>query len=345
MNRTNSILSLVLVVQIILFGVLFLTNDTAQSSRTAPELLLKGLAVDSVSQLSIANDKETVELTRKSGKWVMPALGDYPADSEKVGQKLGSLLSLESKHIVSQSPEHHMKLEVTQDKFRRKISLKSKEGDKVLWIGGRSAGFTNVRVDKEPKVYAVDELNDWDYGTKARDWMDKKYFELQLDRLAAVEISKPTGVIKLERTDLASWTVSGKTGDKQKIDALVKQLEKIEPSGVVGKVQDAASQKPYKSGEEPISITLALAKEPLPLTPPQAPEAADDSGNKNAQAEIGHTPAPPEITETKVIYMAKNPDKTSMTNLFVEGQTFGVQVDNWRLEKIRSAKLDELVAK
>lgn len=343
MNKLNKILSGVLAVQIAIFALAYLVGGSKGQGRSVPEPLLPGMAVDQITKLVIEQDKDSVEIARRDGKWVIANAQDYPADAEKVQKKLGELVALQSSHIVAKGKEHHAKLEVAPDKFRRKVTLETGTAKQVLWIGGRSAGFTNFRIGDADLVRAVDEFNEWDLAARPRDWLDKKYLPFEPQKIAVVELKRAEDVIKVERVAQDAWTINGKPIDRAKADALLDQIAKIEPSGVIGKVSDPAVQKMFDAGQEPMTVTLAIAADPLPATaqptPPSAPPAEGQPPTPPPAP-----PARPQVKDIKVVHIVKDPEKTNLVRVYAEDGAYAIEVDSWRIEKLRSTKADGLLA-
>jgi len=359
MSRSNLALSLILLFQIVVFGLVYAVcggEDTAKVSRV---VLLEDLDRDLVNEISMASGKdEEVTLARGERGWKLPEKADYPVDEEKLNRVLGKLLGLESSYVVSTGTEHHVELEVSPEKFQRRIVINGPAGERKLFIGSTgSGGFTNVRLGSQSKVYAVDDLKVWELGSRSTDWAKREVLELAPERVARLEIKRGDVDIRLERDYLDEWRIDGKPASKSEADAILKKATKIQLSDVVGRASDPDVKEKLSSGKEHITVTLALAAEPLPATKAdsgtkeggQAPETtpageelpAGEEGKGPAEEEKAPAPAT-EISDTFVVHLIQHSEKENVFYCYLENGSHVVKVDRWRVKKIVEAEAEKL---
>ncbi len=335
MKRTNMILSVLLAAQVIVFGLGYVFCGSENVNKASRKLLLSGMDRDSIESLVVEDkDGKSIKLTHDKNGWSLPDKSGFPADAAKVDRILGKLLGMESVYVVSSGTSHYVDLEVAADNFRRKVTLEGPKSKKLLIIGkAGSDGYTNVRVDPGPEVYAVEDLKAWELGTRASDWVKRDYIDLDKKRLAKLEIHGGEADIVLERKNLAEWSMNGKPVDKKKADDLVDKAVKIEVSDVVGLVSDGASKNKVDKGKTPLTLVLSLAAEQLP------DKAAAPAGEEKKES------APPEINERHVIHLAIDPDKDTNVYCYSDDSKFVVKVDKWRVKKFFDTTPDKLAPK
>jgi hypothetical protein len=299
------------------------------------------------------NNGQSIELTRGQDEWTLPARAGYPVDEAKLDRILGKLLGLESVYVVSQNAEHHVELEVAADKFQRKVTLDDGSGKRVLLIGGAgSGGYTHLRLDSDPKVYAVDDLKAWELGTRVSDWARRVVLEVEPERIARVEIAKKDKTMILSRANLAEWKLNGEPADANEAKQLVNKIKKIELSDVVGALSDPAIRKKVDQGKDAITVTLSLAQDHLPGTtavpdaPPPVESPVEPATEGDGQDKtVAKKAVEPVLSERHVLHLAADPDKNNVIYAYLEGGEHVVQLDRWRVAKLLDAEPEKLKVK
>ncbi len=333
MKRTNLLLTVLLAAQVVIFGLGYVFCGSEEVNKASRVLLLAGMDRDSLEGLVIEDkDGKSIKLARDKNGWSLPGRAGFPADAGKVDRILGKLLGMESVYVVSRGTSHHVELEVAADKFQRKVTLEGPKNKKLLIIGkAGSDGYSNVRLDPGPEIYAVDDLKAWELGTRVSDWVKRDYFNVEKKRLAGLEIRRGENNIVLERDNLAEWKVNGQPADKKEADGLADKAVKIEVSDVVGLLSDVVSKNKVDQGKTPLTLVLSLATEQLPATAP--------AGEEKKEA------APPEINERHVIHLALDPDKDTNVYCYSDDSKFVVKLDKWRVKKFFEINPDKLAPK
>ncbi len=332
MNRLNLILSALLLAQLLLFGSVYLFCGGPQEGRTEPVRMLAGIHRDDIRKVTIQDsDNQTVVLSEEDGEWRLESHHGYPADPEKVSKLLGDLLGLQSSVVVSQGTEHHVDLEVADDKFQRKVTVTTPGGEKTILLGtsGRG-GRVHVRVPDQPTVYAAEGVRVFQLGTRVSDWARKTYLEVEKDRVVSLEIRKGKEAIHLARTTRDEWMLGETPAKKSEADKLLNKAAKIDLTGVLGKSAQKSSQ--VESGQNPVVVTLALAQEPLkPKSEAASPDAGTDAGA------AGDEILAPAVVERKVLHLCDHPEKSTAALAYLEGSDYAVEVDRWRIEDLLKA--------
>lgn len=188
-------------------------------------------------------------LTRSTESgWILPSLGDFPADQARIEQLLHSLAELRRPLPMATSAAARQRFKVDDEVFEQRIVLK--QGDQVAaqLILGDSPGFRRryLRPVGDEGVYEVrfEVLN---LSAQPDDWIARDQLRLerdQIQRLAADDWS-------LTSTD-GTWTLEGETGelDAAKVEGLINTLANLSYRGVLGTEAPA--------GFDPASPRLAL---------------------------------------------------------------------------------------
>ncbi|HUU01797.1 MAG TPA: DUF4340 domain-containing protein [Myxococcota bacterium] len=335
MKRTNRLLTVLLAGQVVIFGLGYVFCGSEEGHKASRVLLLSGIDRDSIESLTIEDkDGKSIKLAHGKSGWSLPEHSGFPADAAKVDRILGKLLGMESVYVVSSGTSHHVDLEVASDKFRSMVTLEGPKSKKLLIIGKTgSDGYTNVRLDTGPGVYAIEDLKAWELGTRIGDWVKREYLDVEKKRLAKLEIHRGETNIVLERNSLAGWNINGQPADKKEADGLVDKAVKIEVSDVVGLLSDVASKNKVDQGKTPLTLVLSLATEQLPATAPAGEEAKEAA------------PQVPEINERQVIHLALDPDKDTNVYCYSDDSKFVVRLDKWRVKRFFEINPDKLASK
>ncbi|MBN2497268.1 MAG: DUF4340 domain-containing protein [Deltaproteobacteria bacterium] len=362
MSRSNQVLAGLLAAQILLFSLVYTLGRGDASSRVAPVLLLEGLGRDSVDGIAIAmSDKAALRLERGEKGWVLAEQAGFPADSGKVDKLLTTLLGLQSSHVVSRGAEHYTELEVAEDKYRRKLTVKAGTDERVVFVGKRGGGFTPARLAGADAVLAIDELDEWDLGTRIQDWIAEDYFKVPAERVAAIEIRKGESALRLERAHLSEWQLQAEKVEAAKVRPILDAAVALKAIDVVGKLEDAEARGKVDKAAEPVTVTLELAEYPLEDAVPE-PEPLGQSSPDAGMADAGAAaaggdadggpvagdagppkPRMPPIVERKVIHLAvEKAGAASDVYGYVEGETHVVELDHWRMQKLLEASADKI---
>ncbi len=216
-------------------------NDADYSTYQSREALL---AFDAEALDSIAiseSGANSVELVRKDGKWVIPALADFPASERLTSRFLGKLSALEKGWPVATTSEAAERFKLTEGNHERRVILKA-GGEEVarLMIGSAPAyRKAHVRADDKSEIYNV-ELATYDAGARGEDWMDRDYLDIGSDDITSIEL----GDIKLEKKDSVLTVMDLEDGD---------EVKQAELSGFIHAVTNPSFDAVQGKGEEDLA--------------------------------------------------------------------------------------------
>jgi hypothetical protein len=349
MTRTQTVLAVLLAVQVAILAVLSLTGSGEAGPRSA-EALLPALDGLKPSRLVIDGaDDEEVELRRQDGAWTLPEAGGYPVDGGKVDTLLADLEKVQVRRPVVTSPRYHAQLKVTEDEHERRVRIwGDADGEPAAdLLVGTSPNYriSHVRRAGEDDVYEAMGLSTWDLRPDAAAWIDKKLIDLPADQVTALALSNEHGTFELRKID-GSWTLAqgdagGKALRQSEVDSLVRAFAALYLADPVGRV-DAAAQ----GLDEPVAVvTLTSGGAPAPAG--EATEAAGDPAGENGDgAEAspesdGGATEPARVTVLKV--GALKDEESGQRYATLEDFGFAVTLNKFDAERATDKKLDDLL--
>ncbi len=290
MNRTNQILAVVAVAQLVLAAIVFLPRSAGPATESGP--LLADFTPAAVTELVIQDTSDhSITLARsEDDQWVLPAYDDYPVQTSQVEALLEDLRGLEADRLIARNPSSLNRLEVTDDHFQRRIEIVQGDRRDRLYIGSSAgANATHMRVNDAPEVYLVGGLAAWEVPAQLTSWVDTTYFTVPQSDVVAFRLENPNGVFEFEKHD-DQWTLVGlgpdEVLDPTSIDAVLRQAARIRLSTPLG--QQAEDRYGMDNPQAVVTLTVEET-----VTP-----AADEAGEPTPEAAAAdQTPAPP-ATET-----------------------------------------------
>ncbi len=197
MTRFSAILLGVLGVQLALAVALNYSGpDYAAHDSGEPLVAFEKDAVDSISIGESGGN--SVELVRKDGRWVIPAMADFPASQGLVSGLLDKLAGMEKGWPVATTAEAARRFKLTEADHMRRIVLKSGGEQVAELMIGTSPSFRQAHV----RLAAVDEIHTariavHDAGTRGEEWMDREFLKIDRDAIEAIAV----GDARLEKLD------------------------------------------------------------------------------------------------------------------------------------------------
>jgi hypothetical protein len=152
----------------------------------------------------------SVEIVRRDGKWLIPAMADFPASETLAAEFLGKLAALEKGWPVATTSEAAARFKLTEESHERRVVLKAGGQEVGELMIGTSPAFrkAHVRLADQSEIYNV-ELAAHDAGTRGEEWMDRDYLDIDTSKMTSIEM----GDVKIEKED-GALTVGGlKEGD------------------------------------------------------------------------------------------------------------------------------------
>lgn len=210
-KNTNVILLILLVCQLLLIALLYLPDGEEGQPVAA---LVPGLTADAVAQLSITDATgKTLALQREEdGSWLIDDGGSdmFPADAAQIQNIVNNLVSLQSQRLVTRTKSSHIRLQVDDRVFAKKIVFKTQNGEtRTLLLGSSSGPQTiHVRPQATDDVYLARGISTWNLDTDKESWWRKGYVQVDRNSLREVSLQNSRGRFTL-RKEGEKWQVSG----------------------------------------------------------------------------------------------------------------------------------------
>jgi hypothetical protein len=235
MNRTQQILSVILVVQIALSA--FVLWPRAATGGIEP--LFPGLEAEGIATMTITDDQgKTIELRQVTGTWILPEAEDYPADAGRITPVLDKIAGLDTRRLVTRTDASHKRLQVGASDFLRRVDLETADGIRhTLYLGSSpSYGTSHVRVDGRDETYLASDLSQWDLNALPTSWVDVTYFNVPQDEITQVTLENASGTVVFTKDAQDNWTLA---------DLVVpEQLDTAETSSTISRMTSVTLQRP-----------------------------------------------------------------------------------------------------
>ncbi|MCF7992990.1 MAG: DUF4340 domain-containing protein [Thiohalocapsa sp.] len=196
-------------------------------------------------EITDAEGAETVLLSRAGDGWVLSALGDFPADGDKVDTLLQSLAELNRPLPAATSADARARFKVADDDFERRLTLRAGNKDVASLIAGDSPGFRRLfaRIDGGDAIYDL-KLALFDLSNAAGDWMQRDRLQIDQQRITGIA----AGDWSLTK-DGENWTLDGsdKAPDADMVDQAVQAVAFLGYDSVLG-----TEDKPEYGQSEPV---------------------------------------------------------------------------------------------
>ena len=110
-------------------------------SKEAGELLFSDRTTEDIIELQLVNvDGERMNLAKQGDDWAMSDADNFPVSVEKVDPLITKLLALKTDRIVATTDNSHIRLEVSSEKYKRKIDIVWADDTINTLLLGNSAG-------------------------------------------------------------------------------------------------------------------------------------------------------------------------------------------------------------
>lgn len=288
--KTLGILAVVLVA---IVGIVVLTEylGNAKPSSESGEFF-PGLSKDELATVRIGDSKNTVEIRKENGRWVVApdasaSTGSneanpiaessgktsggssmvYPADSASVQSLVDKLVNMKRDELISQNPENRGLFEVDTAKGIRVTVWKT--GDNKLgtfYIGKSGPDWSSnyVRMEGSDKVYTARGSIRQAFFTDDNRWRDKSIIAFDPEKAEAVTLAKKNALpIRIEkRSDtagVAQWYITSPENakaDNEEVKKLVTNLSKLKAGGWEEDLSLADSTMGFNSPELTATITM-----------------------------------------------------------------------------------------
>lgn len=290
MPKTVRWLGILLVVQLLMAGGF---NLSALWPLTRPGAApLVAVSQDHINRIVLEGpDHSKVTLVKEGANWLLPDLGQFPADSNRVHTMLEKITSSKTDVPIATTAGAKTRFKVSDEAFEQRITLAQNDKPLATLYVGSSPGLRRsyVRASGNDAIFAL-ELAAYEVPVQLADWEDKTVLHLAKHDITALEIaglrieqavqpaSSPSGMQPDNQPHPAvsalAWTVTGLEAGRHlelkadAVDKLAQLLANLTFDKVLGRGlnQEYGLEKPLltitltrKTGD---AITYLLGKNP-----------------------------------------------------------------------------------
>lgn len=179
-----------LLVAVIVAGIAFTIHETeVRDAKKHPAMF--DFAAKDVDAIAIEGPSgERLTLRRSGDGWILPDLGDFPADAREVDDVLARLLQVERHLPVGSDPQALAGFKLADDNFERRLTL-SGGGETLatVYIGTpEGPRQVHLRLAGEDSGYSV-HFGLYDASVDYDDWFDRGFLQVPKEDIAAIEVS------------------------------------------------------------------------------------------------------------------------------------------------------------
>lgn len=283
LNRSNLVLIVILVIQVVLLVTSVLIASSNESRPVEP--ILPGLLVGEVTSVTIADDLDTeVSLARGEDGWVLPEADDFPVDGPKVDELLEKLASLNTKRLIAANPANFSRLEVADDDFRRRVTIVADSATNVLYLGGGGVDTVYARPGAENLVYLGAGLDAWDASTLISNWIDAAYVNVSQADVLRISINNSEGRFDFLRAG-EIWDYQGlnegEIFDDSRMSNILRNaasIRMLEPLGLIPLDEYGLA--------EPVAVVEVVYRERVEREADEDAEASETSDASEPESEV-----------------------------------------------------------
>lgn len=171
MNGRIGILTLVLVLQLLVIGGLWLMRNNAADVTVN----LLSFAPEAITRIEITegtgDTATSALLERGSSGWT---LAELPVDETRVRELLDKLASIDSPWPVATTSAARDRFEVSDDGYQKRVQLYAGDSEAATLLLGTSPGFKRIHARKpdEDNIYSI-ALTSLEVPVAQTDWLDK----------------------------------------------------------------------------------------------------------------------------------------------------------------------------
>ncbi len=254
MNRTQQILTGLLVVQIVAAVLVFMPQKTT----TVSEPLFGELTVEQIETLMIEdNQGNSVQLERTTDGWILSNSDDYPANAETIEALLEKVVAIKTGRLIATSAESYKRLQVAEDDFARRVTFTTQDGEEhVLYVGSLAgSGATHVRAANLKEVYLTDAVTSYDFISQVKGWINAVYVAIPTEKMQRMTLENASGTLDFVNVGVqeAEWVMDGLAEDEEfnpnNLTSMLTRLTNLQMYRPLGK-----TELPEYGFDEPLAV-------------------------------------------------------------------------------------------
>ena len=229
MNRAVSLLLLLSLAQSIVVVALYWPETTTpgQPQQSVAQLLPPSVAAE-VNEIMIGDEQDNeVNLLKRGERWLLPDLGDLPADSAKIEKLLATLGREQTGWPVASTVAARQRFQVANYHYQRRMALMADGEELETLYLGTSPSFRRVHVRQadQDAIYSIN-LSVFDLPGESELWLDKRLLQIR----TPTQIVADGYSLSIEGDHWVSGI--GKEPDSRELEALLSTLRSLQVEGV-----------------------------------------------------------------------------------------------------------------
>ena len=228
MNRSVGVLLLALLIQCGITAILLWPDQGAVNRPTNPTLT--SFPSNTIDEIRIDDDFDNkVVLKRSSEQWLLPGLGNLPADSGKVRSLLQRISGEQGAWPIAHSSAARQRFQVADYYYQRRLTLFSAgQALDTLYLG-TSPRFRKVhaRNDRQDAIYSI-MLSAFETPATNGAWLESRLLQVR----APLRIDTDSYNLSFES---GRWlSVTGREPNEMELKGLISTLKSLQIDGVAG---------------------------------------------------------------------------------------------------------------
>jgi hypothetical protein len=228
-------------------------KSAATDTSTPPSPKLADIPESSIQQVDITRKgAPTITLQRTSGKWVISAPQQLPADHDTVTTLLGTLSPMNGDSVVEEKTTNPGQYGLTAPSLDVKVHENSGKTDDFVFGSDVAVGsLTYASLGSSAKVYAVSTNTKTSLDKSVNDLRDKRLLTFDTGKLTSVEVVTPKSSAQFAKNNQGDWQIvkpQPYRADSFQVEELVRKLgeAKMDLSGAADDLKKA--QANFASG-------------------------------------------------------------------------------------------------
>lgn len=218
---------LILAIQGVLVATVYWRVPGTREQSTAP---FAPFAAASVDEIRVGDEFDNETTLRRAGdSWLLPDLGNLPADREMVDRLLTAITAGKTDWPVASSVAARQRFQVASYYYQRRIELLGQGKLLAGYLLGTSPAFRKVhsRRDDQDAIYSID-FNAFDAPGQGGAWLDRKLLQIR----TPLRITADT--YSLRRMGDTWQSGIDREPEARELEALLSALRSLQVTGIAG---------------------------------------------------------------------------------------------------------------
>lgn len=241
MNKPITILSALLILQLVIAGIL--TSGDASFKNQVNAKALVSFDASELQEIHLIEDDRELTLVKANDNWQLKSYPELAIVNSKVSTLANVLAKKQVTWPVTNTKSSHKRFNVSQNNFKKQVVFTNKEGEQQTLLLGDSPSFKKVYVRsiEDDDVFSI-EFSAYQVTAEANNWLDKSL--LSVDGISQISHS----VINLEKSDeqwqlaMPSTINEQQVLDTDNIQDFVNQLTGLTVSGLAEQTLEATDK-------------------------------------------------------------------------------------------------------